>query len=344
MKSAHLMAGAPHGGAELFYERLIPALHEAGDDILPIIRRDAPRAQRLANAGAPPRQLGFGGRLDLLTRPKIRQALARFAPRTAIAWMGRAARHTPPGPYILIGRLGGTYDIRQFAQCDHLVGNTPGMVAWIGAQGFPAHRIHLLPNFVPNLSGAAPAALPVPAGARIILAMGRLHHAKGFDVLLASLTRLPGIHAVIAGDGPERAALTDLAARAGIAARTHFLGWRTDTAALLAACDVLVCPSRQEPLGNVILEAFSARRPVIAATAEGPSWLLEGGTRGILVPAESGIALAAAIESMLANPAMAARMADAGRTHFETHFAQAPVVRAWQTFCANVEKPGVEKP
>jgi glycosyltransferase involved in cell wall biosynthesis len=174
--------------------------------------------------------------------------------------------------------------------------------------------------------------------------MGRLHHAKGFDVLLAALTRLPGIHAVIAGDGPERASLTDLAARAGIAARTHFLGWRTDTAALLAACDVFVCPSRHEPLGNVILEAFSARRPVIAATAEGPSWLLEGGTRGILVPAESGIALAAAIEAMLANPDMAARMADAGRTHFETRFAQAPVVRAWRNFCANVEKPGIEKP
>jgi glycosyltransferase involved in cell wall biosynthesis len=149
----------------------------------------------------------------------------------------------------------------------------------------------------------------VPPGARTILAMGRLHRAKGFDVLIAAMTRLPAIHAIIAGDGPERAALTDLAARAGIAARTHFLGWRTDTAALLAACDLLVCPSRHEPLGS-----------------------------GILVPAESGIALAAAIEAMLANPDMAARMAAAGRAHFETHFAQAPVVRAWQDFCHTVEK------
>jgi glycosyltransferase involved in cell wall biosynthesis len=337
-RTAHIMAGAHQGGAELFYERLLPALHDAGETVLPIIRRNESRAARLTEAGTPPLQRGFGGRLDLLTRLRLRRDLTRFAPRTAIVWMGRAARHTPAGAWVLIGRLGGTYDLRQFAHCDHLVGNTPGMVAWIRAQGFPAHRTHLLPNFAPDVAGAAPAALPVPPGARTILAMGRLHRAKGFDVLIAAMTRLPAIHAIIAGDGPERAALTDLAARAGIAARTHFLGWRTDTASLLAACDLLVCPSRHEPLGNVILEAFSASRPVVAATAEGPSWLLEGGTRGILVPAESGIALSAAIEAMLANPDMAARMAAAGRAHFETHFAQAPVVRAWQDFCHTVEK------
>jgi glycosyltransferase involved in cell wall biosynthesis len=252
--------------------------------------------------------------------------------------MGRAARHTPGGDWVLVGRLGGTYALTQFERCDHLVGNTPGMVSWITAQGFPAARVHLLPNFVADMAGAAPAALPVPAGAPVVLALGRLHKAKGFDVLLAALTRLPGVHAVIAGDGPERAALAALAARAGVGDRAHFLGWRQDTAALLAACDVLVCPSRQEPLGNVVLEAFSAGKPVVAAMAEGPLWLLEGGGRGVLVPLESGVALAAGIEGMLGNAEMAQRMAAAGRAHFEQHFAEAAVVGAWRHFCATVEK------
>jgi glycosyltransferase involved in cell wall biosynthesis len=332
------MAGARQGGAELFYERLIRALHGAGEPILPMIRRDAARAARLAQAGTPPLQFGFGGRLDLLTRPRLRRALTRAAPRVAVAWMGRAARHTPAGPWVLVGRLGGTYSLERFGHCDHLVGNTPGMVDWIAGQGFPAARVHMLPNFVPDLAGAAPARLPVPPGAPVVLAMGRLHPAKGFDVLLAALTRLPAAHAVIAGDGPERERLTALAARAGVAGRAHFLGWRTDTAALLAACDVLVCPSRQEPLGNVILEAFAAGKPVVAAMAEGPRWLLEGGGRGILVPVDSGMALAAGIEGMLGNPDMAARMAAAGRARYEAAFSPGAVTRAWRHFTATVEK------
>ena len=62
------MAGAPAGGAELFFERLTAALHRAGDAVLPVIRRDPARAARLAGAGLHPGQLRFGGPLDLLTR------------------------------------------------------------------------------------------------------------------------------------------------------------------------------------------------------------------------------------------------------------------------------------
>ena len=142
---------------------------------------------------------------------------------------------------------------------------------------------------------------------------------------------------------PERAALAELAGRAGVGARVHFLGWRNDTAALLAACDVLVCPSRHEPLGNVVLEAFSAGRPVVAASAEGPVWLLGDGARGILVPVESGVALAGAVGAMLDAPEMAARMAAAGRAYFEARFSQAAVVAEWRAFCLSVEKVSVEK-
>jgi glycosyltransferase involved in cell wall biosynthesis len=221
------------------------------------------------------------------------------------------------------------------------VANTPGLAGWIVSCGWPEERVHYLPNFVPDLAEAPPAALPVPHGAPAVFAMGRLHRDKGFDVLLAAIARLPGVHAIIAGDGPERAGLQALARRAGILPRVHFLGWRADTASLLAAADMLVCPSRREPLGNQILEAFSAGKPVVAAMAEGPSWLLDQGRRGILVPVDSGVALAAGIEGMLQNRAMATAMAAAGRACFVTRFASAPVVARWRNFCANVRKiPG----
>jgi glycosyltransferase involved in cell wall biosynthesis len=334
------MAGAAEGGAELFFERLTVALAAQGDDVLPFVRGRA-RAARLRAAGLAPAIYPFAGTVDRLTRPLLARRLRQFAPCVAVAWMGRAAQHAPTGPWTLVGRLGGHYSLSRFVRCDHLVANTPALTAWIAAQGWPAARAHYLPNFVADHAGALPAAIPAPPGAPIVLAMGRLHRDKGFDVLLAAIARLPGVHALIAGDGPERGALRALAERAGIAARIHFLGWRADTAALLAASDVLACPSRREPLGNQILEAFSAARPVVAAMAEGPLWLLDQGRRGVLVPVDSGIALAAGIEGMLQNRAMAQDFAAAGRACYEQYFSAAKVVPAWREFCGSLSEERV---
>ncbi len=338
MKIAHIMAGATTGGAELFYERLTIAMGLGGDEVLPVIRRDPGRAQRLRAGGLAPREFGFGGPLDVLTRPRLTAELRRFAPRVAVAWMNRAARFTPVGDWVLAGRLGGFYDLSYYRLCDHLIGNTRGIVDWIVSQGWPAERAHYLSNFVPDMTGADPAVLDVPVGAPIVLALGRLHSNKAFDVLVRALPHLPGAHAVIAGDGPERAALLELAHREHVADRVHLLGWRQDTAALLAASDVLVCPSRHEPLGNVVIEGWSSGRPVVAAASAGPVELIRDRSDGLLVPVDDAPALARALERTLNDRDCAISLAQAGRIRYETDFAQASVVARWREFLATVEK------
>ena len=336
------MAGAPTGGAELFFERLSIALAGAGDQVVPIIRRDAARAARLRAAGLHPRELGFGGPLDLLTGRRLAAALRHFAPRVTVAWMSRAAGFTPAGDWVLLGRLGGYYDLRHFRRCDHLVANTAELTRWILRRGWPAARVHHLPNFAPDLAGAAPvprATLGVPEGVPLVLALGRLHPNKAFDVLVRALPRLPRVHAVIAGEGPERASLEALARSEGVAARLHLPGWRTDTAGLLAAADLLICPSRQEPLGNVVLEAWSARRPVIATAAAGPSELITQDHDGKLVPLEDPPALADAIRTLLDDPLHAVMLARNGRARYEADFAEAPVLARWRHFLGTVVKP-----
>ncbi len=327
------MAGARSGGAELFFERLAAALHRAGETVLPIIRRDPGRADRLRAAGLAPAQLAFGGALDLLTRPRLGRLLGAFEPRIAVAWMNRAASATPEGAWVKVGRLGGYYDLKYYRGCDHLVGNTRGIVAWLRKQGWPAERTHHLPNFAPDLLGASPAVLPPGP---IVLALGRLHDNKAFDVLIRAATMLPRVNVVIAGDGPERAALERLARDLGVADRLHLLGWRHDQAALLAACDVLVCPSRVEPLGNVIIEAFSAARPVVAAAVAGPLELIEPGRTGLLVPPEDPARLAAAIRTVLGDRALAMGLAAAGRATWQTDHAEAPVVARWRATLAQM--------
>jgi glycosyltransferase involved in cell wall biosynthesis len=328
------MAGAPHGGAEAFYERLCVALHAAGEEVLPVIRRDAERAALLRAGGLAPVELGFGGLFDVVTGVRLHRALTRFAPAVTVAWMNRAARFAPKGDWTLVGRLGGYYDLKYYRRCDHLAANTRDLVGWIIARGWPADRVHYLPNFAADLAGAAAAELP---GAPRLLAMGRLHRNKGFDVALRALALLPpGAHLSIAGEGPERGALLALARELGVADRVTFLGWRSDIGALLAGCDIFVCSSRHEPLGNIVLEAWSAGRPVVAAAAQGPGELITEGQTGLLVPVEDAEALAAGIKALTDDPQRAARLAQQGRAAYERDFTETAVVARWRGFLVDV--------
>jgi glycosyltransferase involved in cell wall biosynthesis len=337
IRVAHVMAGAVHGGAELFFERLCLAQAAAGDAVLPVIRHNAARAALLREAGMNPLELSFGTRLDLFTRPALRRALHAFRPRVAVAWMSRANMHLPRGDWVNVGRLGGYYDLRYYRACDHLVGNTHGIVAWLRRQGWAAERTHYLPNFVADFGDTGPAT-DLPPGRPLLLALGRLHADKGFDTAIRALVRLPGATLAIAGEGPERAALEALARAEGVAARVHFLGWRNDAGALLRAADLFVCSSRVEPLGNMVIEAWSARRPLVAVAADGPAELIRDGEDGLLVPHENPAALAAAIERALASPGLGARLAEGGRRRFEAEFTEARVLARWRGFLAGVER------
>ena len=89
-----VMAGAAHGGAEAFFERLALAFDRAGFDQHLVIRRNAGRAARLA--GLPLTELGFGGRLDFLTKPRLARVIARVRPDVVFSWMNRATHFCPP--------------------------------------------------------------------------------------------------------------------------------------------------------------------------------------------------------------------------------------------------------
>jgi len=335
MRVAHLMAGAAAGGAELFFERLVPALHAGSDEMLPIVRRDAARAGRLQAAGLVPEQLAFGGRLDLLTRPRARRLLQRFQPEVVVSWMSRATHHTPQGSWVHVGRLGGYYNLDYYRRCDHLVGNTQGLVDWMRANDWAKDRTHVVPNFVHDFARTLPAS-DMPQCRPQLLAMGRLHRDKGFDVLIRAMPYLLGVDLVIAGDGPENDTLLALARSECVAERVWLCGWRQDAGALLKSADVFVCPSRREPLGNVIIEAWSAGRPVVAVSAAGPRELITDSVNGLLTPIDDPKALAHAISTVLADCGLAATLSDAGRRRYERDFAEPVVVARWRTFLRSV--------
>jgi glycosyltransferase involved in cell wall biosynthesis len=337
---AQVMAGARHGGAETFFVRLALALYRAGQDQRLVIRRDAGRAATLRAGGITPAELPFGGLLDYRTPFGLRRILREYQPQVVLTWMSRAARLCPRGGFVHVARLGGYYDLKYYRRCDHLIGNTRDIVAYLVRSGWPESRAHYLPNFVPDMSAepVARASLDTPGGVPLALALGRLHPNKGFDVLIEALARAPGIHLWLAGEGPERTPLETRAARLAVGSRVRFLGWREDTAALLATADMLVCPSRHEPLGNVVIEAWAAGTPVVAASSAGPAALIRDGGNGLLVPVEDADALGRAMMRIAQSRGLRGEVAAAGRVTYAAEFSESVVVAQYRDFFERVAR------
>ncbi len=328
LRVMQVMAGAREGGAETFFVSLVLALQRAGLDQLVVIRRNLARAMALRQGGVEPVELPFGRWFDLHTVPGLRRQARIYRPQVVMTWLNRASGAFPRGDFLRLARLGGFYDLKYYRRCDHLIGITPGLVEHVVSQGWPRARAHYLPNFA-AVGAASPVArerLDTPAQAPLLLALGRLHQAKAFDVLLQALTLETRPYLWLAGDGPLRAELDALARKLGVAERVRFLGWRDDRDALFGAADICVFPSRYEPHGTVTMEAWGQRTPLVAAAAAGPAAYVRDGEDGLLVPVDDAPALAAAIGRVIDEPALAAQLVEGGWRRHQDEFTEAACV------------------
>ena len=334
------MAGAQFGGAEEFFSRLLPALARTGVNQTAAIRANYQREKILKNASIPFKKYRFGNIFDWQTGPQLRQQTKAYAPDLVFAWMSRAAKFCTPGEYLIIGRLGGYYDLKYYRKCDHLIGNTEHICRYITERGWPENRVHYLPNFVDGTPGNAidRSTINTPSDVPLLLALGRLHNNKAFDVLIKALVTLPTTYLWLAGEGPQRQVLANLAIKLGVYDRIRFLGWRPDTNDLLASCDILVCSSRLEPLGNVVLEAWAQKKPVVAAMATGPKSLIKSGVNGLLTPVDDASALSSAIKSVLSSKEQLNELAEGGFKTYKKAFTEDRVTSLYSNFFTAVSK------
>jgi len=165
-----------------------------------------------------------------------------------------------------------------------------------------------------DISGGAPV---------VIGSAGALIARKSFGTLLRASELLAAkhdIHVIIYGEGPERGRLESLSQQCGLSDRVELPGWRDDIYSALEALDIFVLPSLNESAGLVLLEAMACGLPVVATRVGGiPEYVAEGET-GLLVPPRDPQALAAAIESLIVDPARREALGRAGRRRVEERF------------------------
>jgi len=329
------MAGASHGGAELFFERLAIAFQGTGMTQQLMIKPDSDRMSRLRAAGLDVTGCGFSPILAPLHRRRIAAAIRRAAPDVVLSWMNRATILTPPTGCPHVARLGGFYNLKYYRGCDWLVANTRDIADYLIAEGVPKDRVHHQINFVPDGTDG-----PVFEGRRgdgpVIAALGRLHENKAFDTLIRAFAALPEGVLWLAGEGPQRSMLGDLVDELGVAGRVAFLGWQEDPQAVIRGADILVCPSRHEPFGNVIAEGMACGKPVISTRTNGGRELIEDGVNGLLVPVDVTASMADAIAGLIADTALAARLAEGGRACWQASLSPRKVTGDWIAFLERV--------
>jgi glycosyltransferase involved in cell wall biosynthesis len=120
--------------------------------------------------------------------------------------------------------------------------------------------------------------------------------------------------------------------------RVKFLGWRSDRAALYKAADLCVYPSREEPFGNVVVEAWSCGVPIVTTASTGPAWLARHNEDAILTPVDDVDAFAEGIRQVIGSKALAARMVAAGWRRVAEEFSEDAIVRRYITLFEKVRR------
>ena len=286
---------------------------------------------------------------DLVSGWRIRRIALSESPAIVQTYMGRATRLTRLSRcsgLVHIARLGGFYRVDAYRHADAWVGNTRGICDYLVREGCPSNRVFHIGNFVeipPTFDAgqcaSLRAALKVGEGDRMLLCVARLHPDKGISILLDAFRsiREPGLVLVVVGDGPLRNALQAHAASIGVSDRVRWAGWIDDPSPYYAAADIFVCPSVHEPLGNVVLEAWSHRLPVVATATDGPREIATDGVDAVLVSPGDAATLADALRGLLAAPGtVTAAFASAGAATLDAGHGEGSIVGAYETLYSTV--------
>jgi glycosyltransferase involved in cell wall biosynthesis len=323
----HLDSGREYRGGQEQVRLLARELARApGVEQRLLTQHGSELARRTVAAGVPVREVPWAIGLDPRAAWRLVAELLRWRPALIHAHNGHAVTlavwargllrwaGTTGAPGVVATRRV-TFPVRAgsaLRRADAVVAISEAVRASLLAAGFPPAELRLVPSGIDPDEVRRAATSPLGLRARLALAPGTplavnvaaLEPSKDQLTLIRAAHRArtlcPELRWAIAGEGPERGALTALVGRLGLGDRVHLLGHVEQVDALLAESDVVVMSSRAEGLGTVVLRAVALGKPVVATRAGGlpeivaPEWL---------VPVGDADALARTVVQALERPA-----------------------------------------
>ena len=226
-----------------------------------------------------------------------------------------------------------------YTRLDGVVALTPQSVEWL-RENTHARKVVAIPNWISlPLPDNKPRIEPkdvVPAGKKLLLAAGRLHKAKRFDILLdafAQMTpRYPDWHLVILGEGDLRKELGAQMLRLGLTQQVHLPSFAGNMTDWYRAADAFVLTSDYEGFGMVLIEAMAHGCAVISTDCEvGPGVIIRNDEDGLLVPQNDLDALVAGLNRMLSDDALRTLLSSKAVGVLET-YSPTRVSALWQDF------------
>ncbi|MDF8362140.1 glycosyltransferase family 4 protein [Achromobacter anxifer] len=227
-----------------------------------------------------------------------------------------------------------------------VVALTRGTADWLSMH-VPGSRLTIIPNAVRYpLPRAEPVLAPASNdGRKRLLAVGRLHPDKGFDLLIQAYARLAASHPdwdlVILGEGGERAALQEQVREAGLEPRIFMPGRVGNVGDWYDSADLYVLSSRFEGLSNTLQESMASGLAAVSFDCDtGPREIVRDGVDGVLVRPNGDVqALSLALDAVMSNDAERQRMAQAA-TDVRDRFSAARVLQQWQELFDGVRATG----
>jgi glycosyltransferase involved in cell wall biosynthesis len=240
---------------------------------------------------------------------------------TAELWVSIASRFVRPRPALIVSMrdMGHSLSSRQWtikrALCrnaDAIIANSQRAADRLENELGGKRHVEMVPNGVQapaaltlERRAEVRAALPIPRrDAVVVLFVGRLVVQKNIPLLLEALARFDAATRpvlLLAGSGPLRAELEAKAAELGIAGDVAFIGDRSDIGDVMQAADLLVLPSDDEGMSNVVLEAMAAGCAVIASDVGGNPEVIVDGESGLLFAAGDAGALTERLRALVAD-------------------------------------------
>jgi glycosyltransferase involved in cell wall biosynthesis len=335
-----------HSGAEKQFALLAARLPRDEFDVHAVtLTRGGPYESMIRDAGIRLTNLNKRMKFDPLALWRLKSLLEAEKPDILHSWIfaanayGRLVAGKKRRPKVLVSeRCVDSWkspwqlwlDRKQIGRTTRLVGNSQSVAEFYRSLGVPAEKLVVIPNGVEMPNGPPVdrdrvlAEFQIPPGSRVVGFAGRLARQKRVRDIVWAMQLLKQltdrVYLMVVGDGPERASLIELARHMACDHLVRFVGHRDDAARLIGLFNVFWLASDFEGMSNSMMEAMAAGVPVVASDIPPNRELLVDGQTGFLVKVGDSVGMAQFTDRILADPALAKRLGEAGRERMRTNF------------------------